>query len=136
METLDALVARFEAGTLEGKEFHHLDHVRVAWRLLALHPAADAIGRFSRGLQAIAEAAGRPELYHETITWAYLLIIRERMERQRATQSWDEFAKRNPDLFAWPIGALQSFYRVETLQSDLARRCFVFPDRSIEKEKP
>ena len=32
-----------------------------------------------------------PGLYHETITWAYLLLIRERMQRDGAPQDWPSF---------------------------------------------
>src|SRR5262249_34307385 len=70
-------------------------------------------------------------LYHETITWAYLLLIRERMERQGegANASFEAFARANPDLMTWKPSVLAAYYRDETLASPLARRTFVMPDR-------
>jgi hypothetical protein len=121
---------RFEEGTLPAAEFHHRDHVRLAWLYLRSGPPIEALTRFSDGLRRLAARHGKPDLYHETITWAYLLLIRERMERQRAEigESWEDFAARNPDLLTWKPSVLDAYYRPETLGSELARRIFVLPD--------
>jgi hypothetical protein len=46
-------------------------------------------------------------------------------------QSWEAFVAANPDLFDWQNSLLKTYYREETLRSELARRVFVFPDRSL-----
>jgi hypothetical protein len=79
-------------------------------------------------LKRFAAAQGKPDRYHETITWAFLLLIRERIARARRTQRWEEFAAGNADLFVWKGGVLATLYRPETLDSDLARRTFILPD--------
>lgn len=122
-------IEAFEAATLPDGAFHHRDHVRTAWIYLQRFPPAAALDRFARGLRRFAAEKGKPGLYHETITWAYLLLIRERMERDGSEGSFDEFAARHPDLLAWNPSILDSYYRNETLWSDLARRVFVMPDR-------
>jgi hypothetical protein len=86
-----------------------------------------ALERFCGGLRRVAQAAGKPERYHETITWAYLLLINERMERSGRDLSWEEFARRNPDLLRWKPSVLEAYYSAEDLASDLARRVFVLP---------
>lgn len=121
-----AFVAAFEAGTLTG--FHHADHVRLAWIYLRRHPVLEALGRFVTGIRSFAEAKGAPDLYHETITWAYLLLIHERLERTGRDAGWEEFAAANPDLLVWKGGIPERWYRPETLASDLAKRVFVWPD--------
>ncbi len=121
-------IEAFEAATLPDGAFHHRDHVRTAWIYLRRLPPATALDRFARGLRRFAEAKGKPGLYHETITWAYLLLIRGHMERDGSEGSFDEFAARHPDLLAWNPSILDSYYRRETLWSDLARRVFVMPD--------
>ena len=123
------LLDGFEAATLPEGSFRHRDHVRVAWLYLRELAPAAALDRFASGLRRYAAAKGKSGLYHETITWAYLLLIRERMERAGAGESFEEFAARNPDLLAWKPSILDSYYRKETLASDLARRVFVLPDR-------
>lgn len=129
------LIAQFEAGTIPAATFHHAEHVRLAFEYLCRYSALEALERFSNGLKRFAAAQGKPRLYHETITWAYLLLIRERMARAARDQTWPDFAQENPDLLQWKGGILTTLYRQETLDSDLARHTFVLPDqiqRSIE----
>ncbi len=125
------LLERFEKGTLAGECFHHRDHVRAAFLYLSRYPAIDALRRFSGALRRFAGAQGKPHLYHETITWAYMLLIRERMARAGREQRWEEFVQANPDLLIWKPSVLQHYYREETLWSELARTVFVFPDRGL-----
>jgi hypothetical protein len=42
---------------------------------------------------------------------------------------WDEFCRRHPDLLTWQNGILTRYYEEATLQSDLARTVFLFPDK-------
>jgi hypothetical protein len=125
-----ALLRAFEAGTLPPSTFHHREHVRVAWLYLKREPPLTALARFAEGLQRFAAAQGHAGLYHETVTWAYLLLIRERMERDGTAATSEEFAGRNPDLLSWKPSILDRYYRAETLGSELARRVFVMPDRA------
>ena len=106
-------------------EFHHRDHVRVAWGYLRESPLLVAIERFTSALKRFATAKGSPQLYHETITWAYLFLIHERMNGE---STWEEFAEHNQDLLTWKPSILDRYYRPETLWSDRARRAFVLPD--------
>ena len=122
-------LAAFEAGTLSAESFRHRDHVRAAWLLLREEPPAAALGRFSAALKRFAAARGQNRLYHETITWAYVLLINERVQRGARSLDWEDFASANPDLLTWRPSVLERYYTPETLESDLARRAFVLPDR-------
>lgn len=125
------LVARFEDCTLPPADFHHEHHVRVAWEYLREEPTpVDALHRFATNLRRFAEHNGASMLYHETITWAYLALIHERMIRS-ATHDWMGFAEENGDLLTWKPSILDRYYTSETLFSDLARRTFVLPDRGV-----
>jgi hypothetical protein len=123
------LLEQFERGTLPNECFHHREHVRVAFLYLSEYPVLEALQAFSNALRRFAAVHGKPQLYHETITWAYIFLIRERMARAGTRQSWDEFASCNADLLTWGNGLLQEYYRQETLATDLARTIFIFPDK-------
>ena len=127
-------VTAFEACTLPNESFHHRDHVRLAWLYLKDMPPAEALTRFTEGLQRFAHAHGHPGLYHETITWAYLLLIRERMALSGEDGGFEAFAAANPDLLTWKPSILARYYREETLGSELARRVFLLPDRNFQSE--
>jgi len=125
----DEFLARFEAGRLDNAAFHHRDHVRMAFLYLSRYPVWEAIPRFCSALRRFAAAHGKPTLYHETITWAFLLLIHERRARAGAAQDWEVFAAANPDLTDWPNSALGKYYHPATLASVLAKSTFLLPDK-------
>ena len=120
-------VAAIEGCAIAGSDFRHADHIRLAWIYLREHPLIEAIDRLTTSLKRFAAHHGAPEKYHETITWAYLLLIHERLQRGGASATWDEFRAANADLFAWKPSILERYYATATLQSDVARRVFVLP---------
>jgi hypothetical protein len=124
------LIADFENGRLTPDSFHHAGHVRMAFAYLRHYPVLEALERFPAALQRFARSQGKANLYHQTITWAYMFLIRERMARAGETQGWGEFAEANPDLLRWKEGILTKYYAEETLRSELAREVFLFPDKS------
>jgi hypothetical protein len=126
----DELIARFENCDLPKESFHHADHVKIAFLYLGRYSALEAIQRFSASLARFAAGHGKPDLYNETITWALLLLIRERMVRAGGRQTWEQFAAANGDLLSWKDNILRKYYQDATLRSDLARNTFIFPDRS------
>lgn len=124
-----AFIEAFEACTLTTDQFHHHDHVRLAWLYLCEASLPETMMRFRTNLQRFAESHGQGGLYHETITYTFLLLINERMARQSDCTTWDAFAAHNPDLLKDGRTTLNRYYHPDTLASDLARRVFVMPDR-------
>lgn len=129
--TDDEFVASFEDCSLANASFRHSDHVKMAFLYLCRYPTLEAVQRFSTSLVRFAAANGNPGLYNETVTWAFLFLIRERMARAGCQQSWAQFAGKNLDLLNWKDNVLKKYYRDETLSSDLARSTFLFPDKTI-----
>ena len=130
----EEFIAGFEACTLPAEGFHHEQHVRVVWLYLRRYPVLETIMKFSESLKRFATANGKPNLYHETITWAYVFLIHERIKRNGQEQNWQEFVETNADLFDWKDNILKSYYHEETIRSDFARRTFVFPDRFSSRQ--
>jgi len=71
----DELTTAFELGEMEGVDFPHERHVRVAWGLAQRYDLAEAFERLSAGVRGIAERAGSPGAFHETITRAWFELI-------------------------------------------------------------
>jgi hypothetical protein len=117
------LLAAFETGALA--EFRHRDHVRVGFAILARDgDLAAAALAFRAGLRRLAGDSGK---YHETITWAYLVLIAERMHGRRYACS-DDLLIAHPDLLDHRGGALAQHYDVAAItRSPLARTVFVLP---------
>ena len=130
--TDDEVIASFEDCSLAAESFHHADHVRMAFLYLCRYPVLEALERFSTSLIRFATANGKPGRYNETVTWAFLLLIRERMAQAGCQLTWSEFASRNADLLNWDDNVLKKYYRSETLSSDLAKSTFLLPDKTID----
>jgi hypothetical protein len=113
-----------ETGELDPARFPHPEHLRLGYEMLCRYSFGEAVVRISRGLKLLAVKAGHPQVYHETITVAFLALINERRDRTGA-QSWAEFEANNGDLF--DKRCLERWYRPEQLASDLARRTFCLP---------
>ena len=132
--TNEEIIKEFEQGRGPAGSFHHANHIRVAFAYLSQYPVLEALQKFCAALQRFAAAQGKPDLYHETITWAYLFLIRERMLRTNQSQTWEEFAAANPDLLTWERetgGILAQYYQPETLASAVARVMFLLPDKAV-----
>jgi hypothetical protein len=123
MSEIEEELRDFEAGALDPAAFPHSEHLRLGYEMLARYPFGEAVLRFSRSLKLLAAKAGRPEVYHETITVAFLALINER--RATAEQTWSQFRARNRDLF--DKRCLEKWYSREQLASALARRTFCLP---------
>ena len=95
-----ALLDALEQCTLPLASLDHATHVKLGWLYLRRDPLLVAIERFRTALRRYVTAHGHADRYHETITWAYLVIIQERMERLGRDRGWDAFASANPDLLA------------------------------------
>ena len=124
------LLLQFEDCSLPLARLRHRVHIQIAFLYLCRHPVLDVLVRFPEALKRYAATHGQANLYHETITWAYILLIHERMKRAGRPLSWEEFAATNEDLLTWSGTILKEYYRDETLSSDLARKFFLLPDKA------
>ncbi|HEY5951285.1 MAG TPA: hypothetical protein VIV40_37590 [Kofleriaceae bacterium] len=126
----NALYAAFTSASLDRAQFHHREHVRVAF--VCLQRTADlaaAASEFRRSLRQLTVALGVERIYHETLTWAYLIMIQQRMAAADPAfaTSFDLIAA-HPDLLDHHGGALAKHYDVAAITaSPLARSCFVLP---------
>jgi len=128
----DDLLAAFSSLTLAPGDFHHREHLRVGFTLLRREQGdlAAAAATFRALLQRFAAAAGVSGKYHETLTWAYLALIAERMHGHDYATS-EELLAANPDLLDHKAGAIARYYDVAAvLNSPLARAVFVLPHRA------
>ena len=127
--TDEELIRKFEDRTLPSEVFRHRVHVKIAWLYLNRYSKLEALERFTTNLRNFAAHLGKPQLYHETITWGHIFLIHERMMRAVESQNWEEFSEANADLLNWRDGIFKQYYSQEVIASELARSTFVLPDR-------
>jgi hypothetical protein len=92
----------------------------------------EAIGRFCAALRRLVHKLGAEAKYHESISWFFLLLIQQRRQ-SIAPGCWDHFRRHNADLINAAGPLLRRHYSEQLLDSSLARRTFVFPDRLADE---
>jgi hypothetical protein len=122
----DEFLAALEACTLPECEFDHAAHVRAGYLYLRAGSFGAAIDRMAAAIRRYATSLGKPERYHDTITIAYLALIRRHLVEGGDRGGWPAFAAANPELLDRTL--LLRFFSKAQLESAAARRVFVLPD--------
>lgn len=125
-----AFLEAFEACRVPPIDFHHREHVKLAYVCLceAGHPSA-AHARVRTALVGFIRHNGVPETkYHETITRAWILAVDYFMQKAApvSCDSFDAFIAADPRLLDASI--MLTHYSKDRLFSDEARSGFVEPD--------
>ena len=122
-------LAAFEACTLE--DFHHRDHIKIAFLFLREHPLPIAIIKVRTGLQALASAWNAPttELekgYHETMTQAWVRLVHLKLSASPRHANADAFCDHHPELLQ--KNCLDAYYSRDHLFTWQAKHEYVEPD--------
>ena len=116
-------LAAFHACSLPPACFRHADHLRLAWLHIHRHPLNAAIDNVRNCIRVYATHLGRPKLYHDTITIAWVRLLASHDE-----PTFDEFLMLNEHRLNAEL--LHRFWSPELLQSEAARKEWVDPDRA------
>ena len=117
-------LGRFVRGEIDPRAFPHREHVRMAFEMLRRHSFVETALHYSQALRIMTEKIGKPEVFHQTLTIAFLSLIAERMYTDSA-RDFDSFAAANPDLM--DKSAVARCYPAERLALDAARHTFILP---------
>ena len=117
--------AAFTAGQIANYDFHHRDHLRLAWiqiRRLGLPRASEAV---TAAIQQFAARHGHGDRYHETMTRFWLRVVGMGITRH-PTLAFDELLAAEPHLLDknLPYG----HWSRERMGSAEARQRWVEPD--------
>jgi len=123
------LVRAFEACDPALGGLSHGEHLRIAWHYLQHEPLGLAGERMCAGLRRFAHSRGKPDRFHATITWAYLVMLAE-CRHEVGDVPFAAVAERRPELLDHRAGAVRSLYGEQVLESPLAREVFLLPRRS------
>lgn len=134
MHNDDTLLRAFEERPLDVRSFGHRAHVQVAFEILQMYEFVRASTIYASAIHDLASAAGAPQKFNATITYAFLSIIAERMDAQGYVLAqgivdlsrFDVFVADNNDLMSFDV--LRQRFSPDRLSSDLARRVLLLPD--------
>jgi hypothetical protein len=128
----DEFVAAFQHCTLRKTDFHHSDHIRLAF-LYVQRYGADAETRFLDGIRNLAANFGVAAKFHHTITVAWMRLVSAHLDAATlsdsehcSTQDYPHWIANNAGLLRKDL--LAAHYSTERLGSDAARRAWLEPD--------
>lgn len=123
---------RFIRGEVDPAGFSHREHLRMAFEMLRVYDFPQSVLYYSRALQQMTARMGRPEIFHQTVTVAFLALVAEALETGMYAD-FDAFVTAHPQLL--DRGVLMRWYAPERLQSAAARRSFLLPQGGGRKEE-
>ncbi len=126
----DEFLAAFEAQGWPLEQWHHREHIRLAYLYLRAYPFEQAAERIRAGIRAHNAAHGVPDSattgYHETMTIAWLRLVQLVLEEYGPAESGEAFCDVHPELLEKKT--LRLFYSKELFMSPRAKREYVEPD--------
>ena len=126
----DAFLAAFESCAHPLDQWHHREHVKLAYILLLRYPLDEAIARARSGIKAYNQSKNLPDElssgYHETMTQAWMRIIHATLCEYGPAENADAFYEQHPQLSQKKN--LRLFYSRDRFVSWEAKRSFREPD--------
>lgn len=120
------LAERMERCDFPNAEFHHEQHLQLAWHYLRTYEGPAAVDRMQRTILNFAISLGHAEKYHATATIAWMLLVEAALRCTPQAAGFDAFLAGH----AWLRNrqALLAFYSPALLDSPQARAAWVAPD--------
>lgn len=126
----EEFLAAFESAAWPLGQWHHREHIKVAYLYLVQYPIDDAAARIRAGIRAFNAAKKLPDGltsgYHETMTQAWLRLVHTTLCEYGPAESADAFFDQHPELSQKKN--LRLFYTRERFLSWEAKAQFLEPD--------
>ena len=93
--TDNEFLAAFEACRFSLDQWHHREHIRIAYLYLLRHPFDEAVRKVRSGIQALNATHKVPDAidrgYHETMTQAWMRLVHFTLHEFGAKETADAF---------------------------------------------
>jgi hypothetical protein len=91
----DEFLRAFFGLTLRNSEFHHRDHLRLAWLAVRRHGGA-AEEFVTKGVQRFAEHHSHGPAYHDTMTRFWVRLVAQAVSHRPEIADFDDFLAAYP----------------------------------------
>lgn len=116
---------QFEACSLPKELFKHRGHLRVTWLYLEKYAYPEAVDAVRDGIKKYAASLGAAQIFHETMTLAWIKLVAA-ARHQKDASSFEDFMAAHPELANSKL--IHEYYSLELLQTDAARNAWLTPD--------
>ncbi len=122
----DEFLRAFFEAELANSDFHHRDHLRLAWLLVRREGIAEAEVRVAWGIQHFASVHGHGPRYHDTMTRFWVRLVAHAVAHRQEIDDFDAYLAAYPKLLD-PSLPFRHWNRETLLGSD-ARAAWREPD--------
>lgn len=122
----EELVEEFESCRLPAAQFHHADHIRLAWIYLGRMSEEAATLRIEQAIRRFAAHNGVSQKYHHTITLAWMRLVAAARRASPKAGNFESFSAQHADLFE--MKTVNQFYSAERLGCSEAKAGWIEPD--------
>jgi hypothetical protein len=126
----ETFLKQFESAAWPLQDWHHQQHIKIAYLYLRRYPFDAAIAKMCSGVKKYNAAHNVPEGldrgYHETMTQAWMRLVYFTLCEYGPAENADAFYELNPQLSQKKT--LRFFYTKGTCMSPNAKAEFVPPD--------
>lgn len=126
----EEFLAAFESCAHPLDQWHHRDHIKMAYLYLLRYPLEEATVRIRNGIKAYNKSKSLPEElesgYHETMTQAWVRLVHATLCEYGRAENADAFYEQHPQLSQKKN--LRLFYSRGRFVSWEAKREFLGPD--------
>lgn len=116
----------FEDLSFPSDQFHHCEHIRVAWLYLKSSDATRATERMTASILRFANHHGAAQKYHHTLTLAWMRLVAAALVETPEGRNFAEFLAEHPELRDKDL--LKKYYSPGLMQTNGAREGWVEPD--------
>jgi len=122
----DEFLLAFFSSELANSDFHHRDHLRLAWLMVRRHGAEKAEAEVVVGIQKFASAHGHAGRYYDTMARFWVRLVAHVIAGSPWIQDFDAFLAAHPMLL--DAGLPFRHWRREAMFSPEARSAWRDPD--------
>jgi len=117
----------FKATSIDLSSFHHKEHIQITYTLLIDNSINNTYLCIKNGILNILKSLDiDTSKYHETMTYAWILIVKSFMNNTQECNNFEEFISKNKMLLDTDI--LYKYYSTKLLQTEKARIQILNPD--------
>lgn len=98
----DQFLDAFERCEIPNDQFHHRDHVRLAWIYLRKYGFDEAALRIGQSIRNFAAHHGANSKYDQVLTVAWLRRVDDAMRSAPGVDSFGGLVDKRPELLIWP----------------------------------
>jgi hypothetical protein len=122
----DEFLRAFFTAELANSDFHHRDHLRLAWLSVRRYGPVEAEARIAEGIQHFAAVHGHAARYHDTMTRFWVRLVAHAVANRAEIDEFDTFLAAYPMLL--DPGLPFRHWRRETMFTPESRAEWSEPD--------